>query len=130
MLAQLTSGDIPMARDALMKSDFLTRTLGRPNRDQIVSMRPTDLGTLEAIDLANGPILAGMLESGAKKLAARSWASPEAFVQWLYRFAFSRPPTPDELAAAKESLGGALSEEGVQDMLWAVCMQPEFQLVR
>ncbi|MDB6073465.1 MAG: hypothetical protein JWO89_1105 [Verrucomicrobiaceae bacterium] len=130
MLAQLIAGDIPMARDSLMKSDFLTRTLGRPNRDQIVSMRPNDLGTLEAIDLANGPILAGILDAGAKKLASQTWASPEAFVEWLYRFAFSRSPTPEELAAAREALGATLSEEGVQDMLWAVCMQPEFQLVR
>lgn len=130
MLAQLTSGDIPMARDSLMKSDFLTRTLGRPNRDQIVSMRPTDLGTLEAIDLANGPVLAGILENGAKKLAERHWDSPDAFTQWLYRFALSRNPTPDELAAAKDGLGGTLNKEGIQDMLWAVCMQPEFQLVR
>jgi len=130
MLAQLIAGDIPMARDSLMKSDFLTRTLGRPNRDQIVSMRPNDLGTLEAIDLANGPILAGILDAGAKKLASQTWASTEAFVQWLYRFAFSRSATPEELAAAREGLGETLNEEGVQDMLWAVCMQPEFQLVR
>jgi hypothetical protein len=130
MLAQLTKGDLPMARDALVKSDLLTRTLGRPNRDQIVSMRPTDLGTLEAVSLANGPILEGILQTGAKKLAEHSWDSPEAFITWLYHFAFSRNPTPEELAAAKEGLGGTLTKEGIQDMLWAVCMQPEFQLVR
>jgi hypothetical protein len=130
MLKQLTRGDIPMARDSLMKSDFLTRTLGRPNRDQIVSMRPTDLGTLEAIDLANGPTLEGILESGAKKLAERHWDAPDDFVNWLYRFAFSRNPTPEELGAAKDGLGRTLTKEGIQDMLWAVCMQPEFQLVR
>ncbi len=32
-------------------ASILTRTLGRPNRDQIGSMRPNDLSTLEAIDL-------------------------------------------------------------------------------
>ena len=37
------------------------RSLGRPLREQIVSMRPTDLTTLEAVDLANGPTLAALL---------------------------------------------------------------------
>lgn len=127
-LAQLTEGDIPMVRSALLKSDFLTRTLGRPNRDQIVSMRPNDLSTLEAIDLANGTILSNTLEAGAKKLVARKWPSPEAFVQWLYAFALSREPTAEELAAASEVLDSPLSEQGVQDLLWVVCMLPEFQL--
>lgn len=128
ILAQLTEGDMPMVRTALLKSDFLTRTLGRPNRDQIVSMRPNDLSTLEAIDLANGTILANTLDAGAKKLVARSWDSPKALVQWLYRFALSRKPTADELATATEGLGTPLNEQGVQDLLWAVCMLPEFQL--
>ncbi|MFZ4767292.1 MAG: DUF1549 domain-containing protein, partial [Roseimicrobium sp.] len=95
-LAQVTEGEMPMIRSALVKSDFLMRTLGRPNRDQIVSMRPDDLSTLEAIDLANGTILANTLEAGAKKLAARTWASPQALAQWLYRFALSREPTAEE----------------------------------
>ena len=130
LLAQLTTGDLPMVRAGLLKSDFLMRTLGRPNRDQIVSMRPNDLSTLEAIDLANGSILANALNTGAKKLLARPWPTPDALVQWTYHFALSRDPTSDELATAKEALGTPLNEQGIQDLLWAVCMLPEFQLVR
>jgi hypothetical protein len=130
LLAQLTTGDLPMVRAGLLKSDFLMRTLGRPNRDQIVSMRPNDLSTLEAIDLANGSILANALSTGAKKLLARPWPTPDALVEWTYHFALSRNPTSDELATAKEALGTPLNEQGIQDLLWAVCMLPEFQLVR
>ena len=55
-----------MVRASLVKSDALMRALGRPNRDQIVSMRPSDLTTLEAIDLANGETLATAIERGAR----------------------------------------------------------------
>lgn len=128
LLAQLTTGDLPMVRAGLVKSDFLMRALGRPNRDQIVSMRPGDLGTLEAITLANGPILAETLETGANNITARPWPGTAAFVQWLYRFALARNPSADELAAATAALGSRLTPQGVQDILWAVIMQPEFQL--
>ena len=120
----------PPARASLMKCDLLQRALGRPNREQIASTRPEDLTTLEALDLANGPALAGALASGATKLLARKWDSPEALATWLYTFAVSRPPSQPELDGARELLGPALNEQGVQDLLWAVCMLPEFQIIR
>ncbi|MDB5387518.1 MAG: hypothetical protein JWM11_3164, partial [Planctomycetaceae bacterium] len=119
-----------MVRASLVKSDFLMRSLGRPNRDQIVSVRPVDLTTLEAIDLSNGQILAETLERGSRKLLAKSTQSPLEFTQWLYRFALSREPTTEEIAIVKESLGAKLTEQGIQDVLWSVIMLPEFQLVR
>src|SRR5262249_19711468 len=42
-------------RAALMKPDLLMRSLGRPNREQVVTTRPEDLSTLQALDLTNGP---------------------------------------------------------------------------
>ena len=120
----------PPARASLMKCDLLQRALGRPNREQIVSTRPEDITTLEALDLSNGPALAGPLASGAKRLLARKWDSPDALTTWLYTFAVSRPPSQQELAGARELLGPALEAQGVQDLLWAVCMLPEFQLIR
>ena len=119
-----------MVRASLVKSDFLMRSLGRPNRDQIVTVRPNELTTLEAIDLSNGQILAEMLERGSKNLLERKWESPENFVQWLYQFALSRGPTPLERQVLTETLGTQLTEQGVQDALWTVLMLPEFQLVR
>ena len=50
LLSQALTNKARMVRASLMKSDFLMRLLGRPNRDQIVSMRPSELTTLETID--------------------------------------------------------------------------------
>jgi hypothetical protein len=119
-----------MMRAALLKSDPLMRTLGRPNRDQIVTMRPNDLSTLEAIDLANGARLAKMLSDGAQNLLGRQWHSRDELVQWLYRLALSRAPTAEERDVALELIGEELSQRGIEDLLWAVIMLPEYQFVR
>lgn len=129
-LSQGSTGAGLMVRASLLKSDFLMRSLGRPNRDQIVSVRPEQLTTLEAMDLSNGQVLAEALQRGAKNLLARGEASPETRVRELYRFALSRDPTPEELTALQEVLGPSLTETGLEDVLWAIVMLPEFQLVR
>jgi len=117
-------------RASLVKSDFLMRALGRPNRDQIVTVRPESLTTLEAIDLANGESLADSLQRGGVKLAARDWKSADEFATWLFRSTLSREPSPAELATMKAELGEKLTAQGIEDALWSVLMLPEFQLVR
>lgn len=129
MLSQAVDGQSYMVRASLLKSDFLMRSLGRPNRDQVVSVRPLELTTLEAIDLSNGEALANMLRQGAKQLNQRDWESPQQFVTWLYRFALSRDPSEAELATLVDSLGPEMSTEAMEDVLWVVFMLPEFQLV-
>lgn len=128
-LALLTQRDVPMIRSALLKSDFLMRSLGRPNRDQIVSMRPDELTTLEAIDLSNGVILSTALEKGAEQLMKRDWGSSSDLVRWIYVYSLARQPTELELAAALEVLGDKPAPPAVADVLWAVLLQPEFQFV-
>ena len=119
-----------MVRASLMRSDLLMRALGRPNREQIVSLRPSDLTTLEALDLNNGQILATRLEQGGRNLAEKNPGSTEAFARWLYAFALSRAPVGPEMALAREALGEHSTPQGVQDFLWAVFLLPEFQYVR
>ena len=130
LLTQLSGKGIPPARASLVKSDLLQRSLGRPNREQIVSMRPNELSTLEAIDLANGQAFTDLLGRGAANLLRRPWKSPDDFAQWLYVSALCRPPSAAELKVAQEMLGPRLTEQGVADLLWAVCMLPEFQTIR
>ncbi len=130
MLAGVDGMSSLPARASLMKSDLLQRALGRPNREQIVSMRPNELSTLEAIDLSNGQALTNLLAAGAAKLKKRSWSSPEAFARWLYLSALSREPAPAELKVAAGMVGAEISEQGIADLLWAVCMLPEFQTIR
>jgi hypothetical protein len=117
-------------RAALMKSDLLMRALGRPNREQIVSSRPNDLTTLEAMDLNNGGILAGLLEQGAKNLLARHQSNASALIEDLYQQALSRNPNGEEKQLVMDAFAGPPDVTAVQDLLWSVLMLPEFQLVR
>lgn len=119
-----------MVRASLVKNDFLMKALGRPNRDQIVSLRPSELSTLEAIDLSNGQTLADALGQGGQKLAAREWISSAEFVNWVYRFGLSREPSPEELTVLTQELGSKVTAQGAEDVLWSMIMLPEFQLVR
>lgn len=128
--SRLTGGAMIQVRAALMKSDLLMRSLGRPNREQIVSSRPNDLTTLEAMDLNNGNILANLLEKGAATLLKRYGTDAGQLVDGLYGQALSRPPSNEEKQIALEVLGATPDAATVQDLLWTVLMLPEFQLIR
>jgi hypothetical protein len=131
LLAQGADAATRMVRAALVKGDFLMRSLGRPNRDQIVSMRPDELTTLEALDLSNGQTLTTALAQGAESLLTqRDWTSTSDLVKWVYAHALTRTPNDAELAAALELLGAKPTPPTLADLLWAVLMQPEFQFVR
>jgi hypothetical protein len=118
-------------RAALVNSDALMRSLGRPNREQVVTTRPDDLSTLQALDLTNGAALAEMLEAGAKNVRKLhpDWMAEE-LSHWLYRSALGRAPTTEEMTVSKEVLGAPFNDERAADLLWTVFMLPEFQLVR
>ena len=126
-----TSGEQAlMVRASLLKADELMRALGRPNRDQVVTMRPEGLTTLEAIQLANGQSLADAIAKGGSGLKARFPNSPDELVMWVFHYALSRDPSAEEQAQAREFLGSAPEPKAIEDFLWAVIMLPEFQLVR
>ncbi|MCF7789857.1 MAG: DUF1549 domain-containing protein [Prosthecobacter sp.] len=130
LLAQGAAASDHMVRASLMKSNFLLRTLGRPNRDQIVTARPNDLTTLEAIDLANGSILSDSITKGAQRLLQQHAPSPTALIIDLYHQALCREPSASELDTAQSLLGAKPTQQSLEDLLWAVCMLPEFQVVR
>lgn len=130
LMAQWNSGTLPMVRASLLKNTALMRSLGRPMREQIVSMRPTELTTLEAIDLANEAELSKAFAAGAAKLTLRFQGDSKRLVEFIYQFALSRQPTPDEQQLLTESMGSQPTPELVQDVLWAICMLPEFWLIQ
>lgn len=118
-------------RAALVASDMLMRSLGRPNREQVVSDRPSMLTTLQALDLSNSELLAGILSRGAPEVLTHGAGHDGAeLTTWLYESALSRPPTDAERDVAKELVGATPTEQGVEDLLWVVIMLPEFQIIR
>lgn len=130
LLAQGGKSGSLQVRASLLKSDFLMRSLGRPNRDQIVSSRPNEITTLEALDLSNGEILTAALAKGAADLLEREWQTREELVRWVYRQALTRDPTESEMTLVLTLLGEKPTADSIQDLLWAVVMQPEFLFVR
>ncbi len=56
------------AREWRVASSPLTRALGRPIRDQVVTTRNTDATMLQALELVNGDALARWLSRGARKM--------------------------------------------------------------
>ena len=120
----------PMVRASLVKATPLMAALGRPNRDQVVTSRPADLTTLEAILLANEQSLADEIAKGGGRILAEQGPAPDRIASWIFTAALSRPPTADEAAVARDLLGAAPTAENVADCLWSVVMLPEFQLVR
>ncbi|MCW0219049.1 MAG: DUF1553 domain-containing protein, partial [Prosthecobacter sp.] len=130
LLAQGGKSGSLQVRASLLKSDFLMRSLGRPNRDQIVSSRPNEITTLEALDLSNGEILTAALAKGAADLLEREWQTREDLVRWVYRQALTRDPTESEMTLVLTLLGEKPTADSIQDLLWAVVMQPEFMFVR
>ncbi len=113
-----------MVRASLLKSDFLMRSLGRPNRDQIVSSRPSELTTLEAVDLSNSQALADNFKKGATLFDG------ESAIENLYLATLTRKPTEREQKLIREALGESPDPEGKADLLWSIFMSPEFFFVR
>lgn len=118
-------------RASLEASDPLMRSLGRPNREQVVSDRPANLTTLQALDLSNSPLFAETLDRAAANVAKRfAGQDAAAIIDWLYSYALSRAPTADERATAMELLKSPPTQQGIEDLLWAVMMLPEYQIIR
>jgi hypothetical protein len=130
VLAATAPEGLPMVRAGLVKATPLMAALGRPNRDQVVTSRPADLTTLEAILLANDQSLADEIGKGGGRILAAHGPDPDRIAAWIFATALARPPTADEAAVARDLLGAAPTAESVADCLWSVVMLPEFQLVR
>ncbi|MEM6915373.1 MAG: hypothetical protein AAF491_02310, partial [Verrucomicrobiota bacterium] len=127
-LARASAGSSRLIRASLLKADDLMRALGRPNRDQIVTSRPAELTTLEAVHLATSDELVLHLEEGAQRFA--KLGSTTRLVEEIYLSTLSRFPTASEESFAREALGEAPRVESITDLLWALAMTPEFLIVR
>jgi hypothetical protein len=118
-----------MVRAVLVNADPLQVAMGRPNREQTVTTRASAATTLEALELTNGRELSEIIRRGAQNALAEPSVSGDELITRLYARSLGRKPTADELAIAKEVVGQPEQLAGVEDLLWALTMLPEFQLI-
>ncbi len=116
-------------RAVLANADVLQVAMGRPNREQTVTARSSVATTLEALELTNGRELAEIIRRGAQNVLAENAASTDELISSLYARALGRQPTAEELEMAKQAVGQPADAAGVEDLLWALAMLPEFQLI-
>jgi mono/diheme cytochrome c family protein len=124
-----TTAPLGRTRAALTTGTPLTVALGRPNREQVVTVRGSTATTLQALELLNGETLAASLRGGAERLLAEDARTAGPLVDRVYRRALGREPTRAERALSQDLVGRPATREGVEDLLWAVIMLPEFQLI-
>ena len=116
-------------RAGLVNSNPLMTALGRPNREQVITTRASVATTLQALEMTNGRTLAELLKRGAEEVVER-WPKPaRELIFELYQRALGREPTGKELRLAQDLVGSPVKKEGVEDLLWAMTMLPEFQLI-
>ena len=94
-----------------------------------MTSRSSAATTLQALELTNGATLAGLLERGAERVVTELPKSNRDLVVRLYERALARRPTTAELRLAEAMVGTPVKKEGVEDLLWAMTMLPEFQLI-
>ena len=84
---------------------------------------------MQALELTNGDTLARLISRGAERIVGAE-SSPAAIIDRLYRQSLGRSPTTAERASAQALFSDKLAaKEGVEDLLWALTMLPEFQLI-
>lgn len=119
-----------MVRASIVDADLLQRSLGRPNREQVVTTRPDDLSTLQALDLTNGPILSDLISKGVKQLRKQNDSRGHSeWINFFYLSLLSRKPTEKERFITQSILGEKVTDEGLADLMWAILSLPEFQII-
>ena len=116
------------ARASLVKNDVFLTALGRPNRENVSTSRSSQANLLQALELTNGDKFNGVLKSGAKNLKEK-FKTNEEIVNELYKMSLGRYPEKSEMKAASDILGTSPNEENIQDLIWAIVLLPEFQLI-
>lgn len=129
---KLLPGDIktrlPFPRAAFVKNDPFQTSLGRPNRETVSTSRTSQANLLQALELTNGSKFTTTLKQGSKVWKAK-YPTSDSLVTALYQKALGRTPLEKELAAARKILGPVPNEESIQDLVWAIALVPEFQLI-
>ncbi len=120
---------LEFARASLVTLDPFMKSLGRPTRENVTTRRDDQATLLQALELTNGTFFNQALNEGAQHWAERYKSEPDELVRNVYHIALGRLPTTKELSTASSLIGSPVDEDALQDLLWAIFMLPEFQLI-
>lgn len=118
----------PFVRAALVKNDPFLTALGRPSRENIISVRDVHGTLLQAMELTNGSLLNETLIAGSRDWMV-NYPNPDELIKAVFNQSFGRLPSDDERVIAREILGDKMDTTSVQDLLWSVVLLPEFQFI-
>ena len=117
------------ARASLVQNDDFLKALGRESRENVITSRTSQATLLQALELTNGEFLYNALAESAYQLQSSYDSKSQELVRDLYSVLLGREPQEGELQIALSALGETPSVEAIQDLLWAIILQPEFQLI-
>ncbi|MEM7373936.1 MAG: DUF1549 domain-containing protein [Bacteroidota bacterium] len=120
---------LQQARASLVRLDPFLKALGRPTRENVTTRRSDEATLLQALTLTNGAFFNQALAEGAETLLQQFPNQADALVQAVYQRTLSRQASVREVEKAREFLGNQPQTEQIQDLLWAVVLLPEFQLI-
>ncbi|MDB5239464.1 MAG: hypothetical protein JWP57_89 [Spirosoma sp.] len=120
--------EMPFPRASLVKNDPFLTALGRPNRETVSTSRSSQANLLQALELTNGEKFNDAIRRGAQEWKA-TYPASDVLVRNLYWKTLGREPKPKELMIAQKIVGKTPSTEGIQDLVWAISLHPEFQLI-
>jgi hypothetical protein len=113
---------------------YFLRVFGRPKRESVCECeRSAEANLSQTLHLLNSPEIQQKLATGSGRAA--KWAADEKApdndkVAALYRLAFSRDPSPEELSVCLAHLARRRSEkkaaQGFEDLVWALINSKEF----
>lgn len=128
MLPKTIQNEKRFARAALVKNDPFLTALGRPNRETVSTSRSSQANLLQALELTNGTTFNEALKRGAERWKTQ-YPTSDSLVKALYRKSLGRDPVPKEMQVAQRIVGKQPSVEGIEDLVWAIALHPEFQLI-
>lgn len=118
--------------------------LGRPNREQVVSARDQQATIIQMLEMVNGEDFSDRLIAAAEYIYEHNESfhqNKQGFIRDTYVRAYSRLPNETETKMALEMFGISdafrkpptptpkQQKQNIEDFLWIVFMNPEFQFI-
>ncbi len=112
----------------MVKNDIFITALGRPNRENVGASRNSQSNLIQALEVTNGQILNTRLQLGSEKWLLSNLRKDQLTDSLFLNF-LGRTPTTRERRTTNSLLSEKPNGSEIQDLVWALTLLPEFQLI-